>query len=186
MRILMIDLETQSTAPTAAISSIGACVFEADGQGVESEFLVSVNPDYYDMQSSFDVDPETMAWWAKQGKAARDALKINLVSTLPIAMDKFTEYCEKEKYDIVMAKPAHFDIPILSNAARHAYGKADALPWKHNEVRCYRTIGGMYPDEEKAARYRVMPEYVAHRADHDAIRQALDYQEIKRNVHDWN
>jgi hypothetical protein len=177
----MLDLETLSTAPTAAILSIGAVCFDEDGiepADAEDSFLVSVDPDYYDMQGSFDVDEGTKAWWAKQGKAARDALKINKVGTLPLAMDAFTEWCEKQEYDIVMAKPAHFDIPILSNAARHSYGKNDALPWKHYSVRCFRTVCGIYPEEERMARAKVMPQFVAHRADHDAVRQAIDYQYI--------
>jgi len=181
MKIIMVDLETLSTAPNAAILSIGAVCFDDDGPAasVDDAFLISVNRDYYDMQTTFNVDPKTVAWWATQGRAAQDSLKINRVETLPLAMDAFTTWVEKQgEVDLIMAKPAHFDIPILANAARHSYGANDALPWKHWQVRCMRTICGLYPQVAKEARATVYPQFVRHRADHDAVRQAIDLQYI--------
>ena len=177
--IIMIDLETLSTAPNAAILSIGAVCFSLDGPPPDEGFLVSVDRGYYDMQSEFDVDPQTEAWWAKQGRAAQDSLKINRKSTLPLALDEFGDWCGMQgDVDYYMAKPAAFDFPILENAGRHSYGRGDVMPWKHRQRRCFSTYGSTFADEYRAAQGVVYPELVRHRADHDAVRQAVDMQYI--------
>ena len=202
---LMIDIETLSTRSNAAIVSIGACLFnpelEADEPcaGVLDSFIVGVNPDYY-YTGRFHVDPKTEAWWKKQSKEVRAGLKINMVSTLPLAMDKFTTWVEEQEFvktatpwkdgsSRVWANSPQFNLVILRSAAQHTYGSTNDVPWHYRQETCCRTHtylnrSRLWPPGGVAALPRLEPStcegLVAHRADHDAIRQARLVQLINR------
>ena len=199
---VMIDLETYSTRSNAAIVSIGACTFHLDGSGVHEageheSFIVGINPESYDSipTTTFHEDARTIAWWAKQPKAARDSLKINLVQTLPLAMDKLYAWFEdvgfiksSSPYSVtdskVWANPTSFDLVILQNAAVFTYGDADQLPWHFRQEMCGRTHSALFRQlRDQAYRSGAIGEgLIKHRADHDAIRQArfVQYIEARR------
>ncbi len=196
---LMVDIETLSTRSNAAIVSIGACMFNPELEddeepcaGVLASFIVGVNPDYY-YTGRFHVDPKTESWWKKKSKEARAGLKINMASTLPLAMDKFTTWVEEQGFvktekpwkdgsSRVWAKPPQFDLVILRNAAQHTYGSTNDVPWHYRQETCCRTH--TYLNKEYAHIARHFPPLtgglVAHRADHDAIIQARMVQLINR------
>ncbi|KKN32982.1 hypothetical protein LCGC14_0808540 [marine sediment metagenome] len=198
---LMIDIETLSTRSNAAIVSIGACMFNPELEydewpcaGMLDSFIVGVNPDYY-YTGRFHVDPKIEAWWKRQSKEARAGLKINMASTLPLAMDKFTTWVEeqgfvktsspwKEDSGRVWANPPQFDLVILRDAAQHTYGSYDDVPWHYRQETCCRTHS--YLNRKHAQVARAFPPLidglVAHRADHDAIRQARMVQLINRQA----
>ncbi len=195
---LMVDIETLSTRSNAAIVSIGACLFNPELEedepcaGVLDSFIVGVNPDYY-YTGRFHVDPKTESWWKRQSKEARAGLKINMASTLPLAMDKFTTWIEEQdfvKTDMpwkdgsarVWANPPQFDLVILRNAAQHTYGSTNDVPWHYRQETCCRTLAYLNPEQARVARDTplITNGLVAHRADHDAIRQARVVQLINR------
>ena len=187
MTSIMIDIETLSTRPDAAILQIGAVQFDRDTGAVSNTFLVSVDKDFYDDNKAFHQDEETIKWWSKQPKAARDALNINKVKTLPLALDRLVEWAEdigfEESYnfgeDEVWAN-GQFDLPILSYAFGRMYGDG-VMPWKFRQERDLRTVMG---ELRINTREIELPEacdgLIAHRADHDAIRQAYQLMEIDK------
>lgn len=70
MTDVMIDLETLSTRPDAAILSIGAVMF--DEHGIGEDFYCPVRR-YGQEELGFHVDPKTIEWWSKQTPEARAA-----------------------------------------------------------------------------------------------------------------
>ena len=189
MRHIMLDIETLSTRSNAALVSIGACTFDpehVDGD-TDNRFLVGIDPEWYDsVFHAFDVDPETVKWWSKQSKAARDSLLINQAQTLPLAMDKLVEWFEdvgfeKENWDIVgrvWANPPQFDMVILRNAADYCYGSSNDVPWHYRQETCCRTHMALFRGEGLSFK-GASQGLVKHRADHDAVRQARVVQMIE-------
>lgn len=199
---VMIDLETYSTRSNAAIVSIGACTFHLDGSGSHEasegeSFIAGINPESYDSipTTTFHTDDRTIAWWKKQSKEARAGLKVNLMSSLPLAMDALYAWFEDvgfiksaSPYSVtdskVWANPTSFDLVILQNAAVFTYGDADQLPWHFRQEMCGRTHSAIFRElRDEAYRKGATGEgLVQHRADHDAIRQArfVQYIEARR------
>ncbi len=196
---IMIDIETLSTQSDAAIISIGACSFHLDGTGGDcgdETFLISIERDWYDsvMPNVFDVDPLTVAWWDKQDAAAKAALSIDLVDTLPLALDVLKDWFSDIGFVYstspfnstdhkVWANPTSFDLVILRHGAKFAYGSAKAVPWHFRQEMCGRTHSAMYRNIREAV-YRSgiaqVPGMIRHRADHDAVAQARMVQEIEK------
>jgi exodeoxyribonuclease VIII len=132
---LMIDLETLSTLPEAAILTVGALWFDPysfnePGPG----FYRRVEIDGQDRH----VCNDTMAWWADQKAEVREEAftafdRVSLTDTLR-DLAKFAQNA-----DSVWAHGTTFDIVILE----HAYQQMDIAhhrPWKYYQVRDCRTV----------------------------------------------
>ncbi len=184
----MIDIETQSTRNDAAILSIGACKFDLGTGMVSDPFLVSIDPDSYENDQTFHTDPETVIWWGKQGKAAKDALSINRVGSIFIALDRMNEWFEdsgftkthKHDCDRLWANPPQFDLSILRHAASKAYGSANDVPWHYRQETDMRTLCYLNQDVDTYDLPDACSGLIAHRADHDAMRQAYIVDKILR------
>jgi len=159
---VMIDIETFSTRPTAAIRSIGAVAFDLDGH-VDTLLHTGVDADSC-IQLGMYVDGDTIDWWLNQPKVNQDALlklpKVNILTAL----------MQLEAVAMIVpitglylwAHGTNFDIPVLENA----YKCIDRRPWwKYNNVRDTRTLfdvaGYTYQKGEE------------HDALRDAYRQAI-------------
>lgn len=182
----MIDIETLATRNDAAILSIGACKFDLATGMVSDPFLVSIDPESYEGQTNFHLCPKTQAWWKSQGKAAQDALKINQVATIYIALDRMTEWFETSDFvksykfggDRIWANPPQFDLSIIRHAASKAYGNDNDVPWHYRQEMCMRTLCHLNHDIDTHALPEQCSTLVKHRADHDAIRQAYVVDKI--------
>ncbi len=70
---IMIDIETLSTEPNAAILSIGAVLFSVEQKKIIRTFTINIK-----MESSINyghISPETVQWWMEQPYQAREAFK---------------------------------------------------------------------------------------------------------------
>jgi len=133
---LMIDLETLSTEPNAAILSIAAKPF------LHSEpretFYMRLDPLQYDAYSpAYSVCQDTINWWDKQHPAARREVFGGTESILT-AMTAFSFYCISLDAQIIpWSKGSDFDLPILANA----FDQCNIpIPWKYDDHRCFRTL----------------------------------------------
>jgi len=130
---VMLDLETMSVRSNAAIASIGAVKFEV-GTGIVDKFYRTI-----DLRTckavGLHIDPETVEWWNKQSKEARQALLKDNVS-LNQALDDFTEWFGRSSLP-TWGNGAGFDNVIMENAFAACNMKR---PWRPWEDRCYRTI----------------------------------------------
>ena len=155
---VMLDLETMSVRSNAAIASIGAVKFEV-GTGTVDQFYRTV-----DLRTckavGLHIDPETVEWWNKQSKEARQALLKDNVS-LNQALDDFTEWFGRSSLP-TWGNGAGFDNVIMENAYAACNIKR---PWRPWEDRCYRTIKNIIqvPADERQGVY--------HNALDDALHQ---------------
>lgn len=129
---VMIDLETLSTRPTAAIVSIGACKFS--DTKIVSEFYVNVSAKS-SKENGLHVSKETVDWWLKQSDSARNALLIN-PQPLDVALKMFLEWYGSKSLK-TWSNGADFDLPIMANALLQC---SMEVPWKYWDGMCVRTI----------------------------------------------
>lgn len=146
MRRVMLDLETMSTKPNAAIVAIGAVAFdpEAPEDGVlPVPFYRAVTLASCEA-AGLAIDSGTVMWRLKQGEEARAALTKD---ALPLrqALEELSIWMRSFEYDQgeVWGNGAEFDNVIL----REAYRAVDlAPPWIPFKNRCYRTLKNFRPD----------------------------------------
>jgi hypothetical protein len=134
---VMVDLETLSTEPNAAIISIGAVKFSYH-MGVMSKFKVNISGrDGH--AHGLHICPDTVDWWSKQSKEAQDAWKLNPQS-LSDGLNSFIEWWGEYKNLWFYCNGLSFDAPIL----RTALGKVGLKqPWQYRHEMDLRTIYNM-------------------------------------------
>lgn len=170
-RDVMIDIETLSVRPDAAIVSIGAVVFDPN-PGVYGEPMIG-EPSHWilDLSDSIRtggrVDGDTVLWWLMQSDAARQAItsgsQVSTVEAL-LQLSKFLQLVAPLDHLRVWANGADFDLPILASA----YARLGMLaPWRYHNTRCFRTLRKLHP-EVPAPAFDGVP----HHAGHDALHQA--------------
>lgn len=161
---LMLDLETLSTSPNAAVTQIGACFFDRKTGDIGDTFSVKCIPNF----RHYDVDFSTVKWWTQQSEEARQSVFSDDAIDINAAVLKFAMFLDKQdlgKDFRVWAMPSTFDVVIME----HAF-KTEGLNvrWRYNAARDVRTvleIAGFGKED------RVLPE-VAHDALSDAVAQA--------------
>lgn len=169
MNHVMLDLETMSTAPNAAIVAIGAVCGE-------ETFYLTIN-----LQSCVDyglhIDANTVCWWLQQCAEARKDVATGtyaLHHALEVFSSWLSELPEGDTY--IWGNGADFDNVILANAYK-ATGLD--LPWSHRNNRCFRTLKAMYPNIKHTF------DGIAHNALADAFNQARHLEAILK-VHSGN
>lgn len=182
MTIVMVDLETLSTRPTAAILQIGAVKFDPHGEIVPVDgpdtFEVSIDLDSC-LRAGLAVDDHTFRWWLGQSSAARSAVQ---AQGHPLAgvLWKFHDWLGgpgivhmPDDFEL-WSNGASFDVPILENA----YYSLDRLPpWGHRAARDCRTLFALARD---LASWEKPQHEVSHTGLADAVAQALDVQAAHR------
>ena len=141
---LMLDLETASTRPDAAILSIAIVPFNPDPAGPAPE--VSSYYEVISLNSCFiegdHFDRDTQEWWMRQDAAAK--MEIINREGHPVRKVIRNVYCHlaylAEQYELVVwSQGIDFDFPILEHAFKKYEGK-DELPYKYWNKRDTRTI----------------------------------------------
>ncbi len=136
MKNVMIDLETLSTRPTAAVLSIGACYFDENGVG--ETFYRNIDET---LRHKFHVDKSTVDWWKGQSPQARMGLLIDQKELVNVLFD-FAEWLGFKIAPLMWSNGADFDLPILVNL----YSQTGCEPpFKFYNSRCYRTIKNLFP-----------------------------------------
>lgn len=166
---VMLDLETMSTAPNAAIVQIGAAQFHLDGDGIFVSFERTVA-----LQSSLlaggSIDPKTVNWWREPGRP-RHAIEHNAVS-LGDALAHFIDWLPVDA--IIWSHGAAFDVPVLESAYR---SMGQTPPWSHRNVRDTRTLFAL---ATSLAGWHKPEAHVAHIAVADAMQQVFEVQSACR------
>ena len=122
---IMVDLETMSTRPEAAIVAVGACTFDHPGVARE-RFYQTV-----DIESSQSQVLRLFArWLLAVYRVTDDSYKIPREAT-------------------VWGNGAAFDNVILTSAYRNCNLP---LPWTHKQDACYRTLTLEFPGVPKPVR----------------------------------
>ena len=169
---IMIDIETTSTNPDAAIVSIGAIRFARGGKlrkiGDMDSFYTKVS-----ISSCEDVglhtDPSTMDWWSRQDQSVRYEALENPTHRLSIhdALRKLAEWIGRGD-NLIWGNGDDFDCVILASAYRAC---GINVPWKFWNTRDVRTVfdlGGVKPWD--------LPTELKHHPVHDCWRQIWGLQ----------
>lgn len=128
MKDIMIDIETLGTRSTSAIIQIGACYFDRKTGEIGNEFCMNV-----EQCSGFTTDKETMDWWEKQSKEARESVFSN-PQELEGVLHRLQDFLKKGKY---LWSHATFDVPIIMNAM-NVYSLK--MPIHYRSMRDIRTL----------------------------------------------
>ena len=166
---VMVDLETASTQPDAAILAIGATRFDVD---YDCDFYVNVSVESC-TELGLHVCPNTMEWWEKQSDAAKESLKHNK-QPITDALKMFRKWVVEQEHRpskvSVWGNGAAFDNVILRSAFRAA---GVDCPWPYYNDMCFRTISTLSIPRNQ----RTKPE-IPHHALYDAKAQAKDLSRV--------
>jgi len=133
MKDIMIDLETLSTAPDAAVLSIGAVEFDPLTGKMGAEFHVRI--DFQDAVATGRADTDTLKWWIGQEAEAGKDVTSGTAKTAD-ALTAFKKYLPEDC--VVWGNGATFDISIMENAFMRIL--SEDAPWAFYNVRDCRTV----------------------------------------------
>lgn len=86
----MVDIETYSHLPTAAIASIGGIKFDIKTKMMYDEFYVTIDPQSC-KEAGLHFSKKTLDWWATQSPEVRKELRKNNIP-LKEALEKFLDW----------------------------------------------------------------------------------------------
>jgi hypothetical protein len=145
MKAIMIDIETLSLAPTAAVTQLGFCAADL----ATGEYLVQPKNIFIEAYPGVDINLDTIGWWMRQSDAARqavfpdDAFRVHPMAAHEILRGWYEDLSGKDAGVTVWSSPAMFDLPILT----HAWG--NKKPWPYYMERDLMTLYKMLDPEKK-------------------------------------
>lgn len=180
-RACMIDIETLSTLPSAAIITIGAVMFDPRGEDTEEslrEHAQLFGPISFESneKEGRHISASTIAWWLKQEPAAQAGLFEGDIVPLRAALERFRQWVANAKPapTRLWCKDPDFDGVILGDAFRQM---GLMWPFRFWETRSVRTCMELaYPPGGLRGDFPQIGVGVAHNAVDDSIRQALSIQ----------
>jgi len=170
---IMIDLETMATCPRAAIVSVGAVEF---GEGrITREFYRRVDLGSC-AAAGLVIEADTLRWWLRQDEEARRELtrewdaKERADGNIGKVLYDLGEWLDVDAETEIWSNGAAADAVWLQEAYGACFGR-ETVPWRHWQVRCFRTLKELSRGCEEGI---VLPPRVAHHhALADARYQAL-------------
>ena len=145
---IMVDLETLGNKPGCAILSIGAVAFDTVEQRIDDEGFYRVVSRASCKKAKLHEDPDTIAWWEKQSKAACQVLEeaeAKEALTLKAALLELNLYLTSfgpAKKIRVWGNGSDFDNAILCLCYKAA---GVQMPWDFWNNRCFRTLKNLAP-----------------------------------------
>lgn len=168
----MIDFETLSTMPNAAVLSLGAVAFTSDGL-IENEFYTNIDSSSC-RELGLHTSQATVDWWSQQSDEAKAALLVEPVRNLYDAMVEFSKWVKEVKAETLWGNGADFDNPIMKSCFNALDADMPFSPWSG---RCYRTIKNIPGMPKMSARSGTH-----HNALHDARSQAMHLIEMNKVI----
>lgn len=147
---IMVDTETLSQRPNAAIVSIGAVLFTFE-DGIKDEFLINVDP-VSCHKAGLHIDKDSVAWWADQPKEVSAMWKKDPQS-IHTAMKEYNDFIGVDKNQLIWCQGGSFDHPIISSAMRACDIERNWKYWQEMDSRTVFTLLGVRNDKirEKSA-----------------------------------
>lgn len=184
---IMLDLETLSQRPDAAIIAIGAVRFDprilASRRAEQELFFMTI--DMHQAMEYGQIDTATWDWWQQQDAKVRETVFAGEASPQQ-AYEAFCTFCEGANN--VWAKSPQFDVTILRNlGAQMEYvhlGEKKTIPFpfdfRHErDVRTHLDMGQRLLGVEAIIHNREFP---AHHPLGDAMAQARQVQIVSTQV----
>ncbi len=174
---IMIDIETLSIKDNAFFPSLGACIFDLEGN-IHRTLYLKFSWENFQCRA---VDPETVTWWLAQSKGAQEELLRDngMDYDLYSGLKQLALLIEAEDPKYIWAQGPTFDLNILANA----YNQINVpLPWNRKNERDVRTCGTLIGKEFKKAEWwkahkkdypELLNEYTEHNPLQDTLVQAM-------------
>lgn len=185
---IMLDIETFGTGNDAAIVSIGAVAFNADGENGSlftnspdllaeggQGFRVNIDLDKSAAEFRGNIDPATVEWWLSQGQEARTMLVNGTRLPLGRALNDFADWIKRvsgrPKALRLWSNGPTFDEVIVRSAFRRY---SLVLPLSFRGSRCCRTMMDLAEQHgwDRSELGALSEGVVKHDALGDAVRQA--------------
>jgi 3' exoribonuclease, RNase T-like len=129
----MVDIETLSAGPRAAVIAIGAVVFSLDKE-LGNTYEQLINPEF--AMEAGESSPDTMEWWQRQDIDVRRRMFSGTMGPNEAA-GKFAAWVREQRVREVWANSPSFDCIIL----RHLFAQTNVTcPWGFRDERCVRTV----------------------------------------------
>lgn len=132
---VMVDLETLSSKPTAAILSIGAVRFSFEEKALREDLYMVLDVGNC-VDKGLRVDVDTIIWWMKQSDEARKVF-FEKGYYLNVALLRLANFIKQVPDTKVWGNGATFDNAILRNAYEVT---GLVVPWSYKDDCCYRTM----------------------------------------------
>ena len=168
---VMLDLETLSLRPDAALLQVALVKFEPVPNGkvyVDEALNVFVDLAH---QYKRHIDSDTLIWWLGQSEMARRTIIEGHANSHPLltVLQQIELWLDMSPFDKLWSRGADFDIAVL----KHAFLTADMdHPWHYRQARCQRTHRDYHPldlDQEMAAHDRAAKLMAGNLVKHDAL-----------------
>ena len=169
---MMVDIETLATDERALVLTMGFVEFNNSGAKASQRWILDMGQQ---MEKGRAIDPETIAWWMRQGDAARKEAFAESRSEIVAALWGVHRFFIDVDPISVWANSPSFDLTILETLFRDF--DVD-LPWAFYQARDVRTLR-----EESGLARDWQPEnitYTAHTAIGDCCRQIEIVRECRR------
>lgn len=182
MTDVMMDLETLSVRPHAAIIIIGAIRFnrgEIWDKNIDARDLEKLDVFYRRININscvnygLHIDESTEKWWKGQDPDVQyEALQHPDRVTLKTALTEFKEWFGSDRRTKIWGNGSGFDCTVLGEA----YTRCGVeKPWKFWMERDFRTVmdmAGLYASD--------LPQYIKHHALWDCYRQIIGFQQCEQ------
>jgi len=185
---VMVDIETFGYRPRALVVSIGAIAFTTQGvaslSDTTTEFHAVLSWEAALVESRFEKNPESLAWWRDTKPEAYKRLQMLMMESTLNTTQLLEQFCKWvapfcEKRAKVWANSPSFDLVILENAAKEVGLR---FPVAHNAENDYRTLTDLVYGSSSKPR---VPENIAHDALADARFQASVCTEALQRIEHW-
>ena len=169
---VMIDLETLSTEPNAAIIAIGAVKFDQAEPANMDRFYCPITV-ASNIERKRHISASTLEWWMSKDQAEPwDMYMRSERQHIAVALDGFFDWFGPDSLP-TWGNGATFDNVILADAFRQAGLRH---PWSYKHDRCYRTVCNMAPSVE------LKREGMYHNAVDDAQTQAMHLRKVASHL----
>lgn len=139
MNHIMLDIETMSTQPNAAVFEVAMRKFDpATGAVSPTSFLWQFVP------TTGDIDPQTVLWWTQQD---RRLLEKDCMTTEAQAVADIYQTLEEFQECLLWAKPASFDCVILEQLLMRNRLKMPIRYWQWRDVRTIVALAQPMPNK---------------------------------------
>lgn len=131
---LMVDIETFGTGYNSVVVQVAMAYFDRKTAQVGDSTVINIDVED-SLKLGFDMEEETLDWWATQPKEIFDSLQVNPFPCKEAVSNIFKFISEETK----IWCHATFDIPLLSNFCIKTSGDKK-LPWRYRNIRDIRTL----------------------------------------------
>lgn len=157
---VMLDIETLGTVSGSVIVSLGATKFSWIDGSAKDSFYINISVEDC-VKHGLKIDRNTVDWWGKQSKEAREAWMKDPVSMVT-AFDAFNTWFGNKKHE-VWCNGMNFDFPLLEAAYRAVDMQT---PWEYFRLNDMRTVVNLFNARDE---YRIWRQNNAEAVYHNAL-----------------